>query len=83
MAVQDVAPWVVLLARIGFVAKALLYATIGILAAKAALGSGGKATDLGGALREVVRAPGGDVMLYVIAAGPHRLRRLAYRRRDQ
>lgn len=68
-AVQEVAPWIVFLARIGFVAKALLYATVGFLAAKAALGSGGKATDTGGALREVVQAPGGGMMLYVIAAG--------------
>ena len=40
-------------------AKALLYATVGILAAQAALGRGGRTTDLGGALREVVRAPDG------------------------
>lgn len=65
----EVAPWVVKLARIGYVAKALLYATVGILAAQAALGRGGRTTDLGGALREVVRAPMGDVLLLVIAIG--------------
>jgi hypothetical protein len=66
---REVAPWVEQLARIGFVAKALLYATVGILAAQAALGRGGRTTDLGGALREVVRAPLGTVLLLVIAVG--------------
>ena len=56
-------------ARIGYVAKALLYATVGILAAEAALGRGGRTTDLGGALREVVRAPMGEALLLVIALG--------------
>jgi hypothetical protein len=68
-AAHEVAPWIVVLARIGFLAKALLYATVGILAARAAFGTGGRTTDLGGALREVVRAPMGTVTLYVIAAG--------------
>lgn len=66
---RDVAPWVERAARIGYVAKALLYATVGILAAQAALGRGGRTTDLGGALREVVRAPMGDALLLVIALG--------------
>jgi Domain of Unknown Function (DUF1206) len=68
-AAREVAPWVEKAARIGYVAKALLYATIGILAAQAALGEGGRTTDLGGALREVVRAPMGEALLLVIALG--------------
>jgi hypothetical protein len=68
-AAREVSPWIVALARIGFLAKALLYATIGVLAAQAALGRGGRTTDLGGALREVVRAPMGEIMLLVVAAG--------------
>ena len=66
---RDVAPWIETLARVGYVAKALLYATVGVLAAQAALGRGGRTTDLGGALREVVRAPMGNVLLIVIALG--------------
>jgi hypothetical protein len=66
---REVAPWVEKAARIGYVAKALLYATVGILAAQAALGEGGRTTDLGGALREVVRAPMGEALLLVIALG--------------
>ena len=66
---REVAPWVEKAARIGYVAKALLYATVGILAAQAALGRGGRTTDLGGALREVVHAPMGEALLLVIGVG--------------
>jgi hypothetical protein len=66
---REATPWIVTLARVGYAAKALLYATVGILAAQAALGDGGRTTDLGGALREVLRAPMGEVLLLVIAAG--------------
>ncbi len=66
---REIAPWVEKAARSGYVAKALLYATVGILAAQAALGHGGRTTDLGGALREVVGAPMGEALLLVIARG--------------
>ena len=66
---REVAPWIATLARIGYVAKAILYATVGVLAAQAALGRGGRTTDTSGALREVVRAPMGDALLIVIALG--------------
>jgi hypothetical protein len=66
---REVAPWVAHLARIGYAAKAILYATVGVLAAKAALGEGGRTTDLSGALREVVRAPMGSVLLFLVATG--------------
>ena len=68
-AAHELAPWIAALARIGFVAKAILYATVGILAAQAALGRGGRTTDLGGALRTVVRGPMGNEILLVIALG--------------
>ena len=68
-AAQEVAPWIVALARIGYVAKAVLYATVGMLAAQAALGDGGRTTDLGGALRSVLHAPFGSEMVLVIAVG--------------
>jgi len=66
---RDVAPWVERLARVGYGAKALLYITIGILAAGAAFGWGGRATDTEGALRLVYRMTFGRVMLVVAAAG--------------
>ncbi len=68
-AAKDLAPWIVVLARVGYTAKAVLYGTIGVLAAQAALGKGGRTTDVGGALREVVQAPMGEILLLVAAAG--------------
>ena len=65
---QEVAPWVARLARIGYAAKALLYMTVGYLAAEAALGAGGRVTDTQGALRVVHRSSGWPVML-LLAAG--------------
>ncbi len=65
----EVAPWIERLARVGFAAKAVLYATIGILAAQAAFGEGGGTTDTGGALRTLLQAPYGRAMLIVIALG--------------
>jgi hypothetical protein len=65
----EVAPWIERLARVGYAAKAVLYATIGILAAQAALGEGGRTTDTGGALRELLQAPYGRAMLVVVAVG--------------
>src|SRR3954469_10785021 len=66
---RDVAPWVERLARIGYAAKALLYITIGVLAAAAALRQGGRATDTQGALGVVNRMTFGRLMLLVVAAG--------------
>ena len=65
----EVAPWIERFARVGFVAKAVLYGTVGILAAQAAIGTGGRTTDTRGALRELLGAPYGRVMLYLIAVG--------------
>jgi hypothetical protein len=65
----EVAPWIERLARVGFVAKAVLYGTVGILAAQAATGRGGRTTDTRGALRELLGAPQGRLMLHIIAVG--------------
>jgi len=66
---REVAPWVERLARVGYAAKALLYITIGILAAQAAFGPGGRTTDTQGALSAVHDLTFGRVVLLVIAAG--------------
>lgn len=68
-AARDVAPWIEILARVGYIAKAVLYGTIGFLAARAAFGQGGRATDTRGALRAMLDAPFGGTILLVIAAG--------------
>ena len=56
-------------ARLGYTAKAVLYATIGILAARAAIGAGGVTTDTRGAMAAVLDAPFGRLLLVVIALG--------------
>lgn len=57
-------------ARAGLVAKGLLYAVIGLLAGRIALGSGGQSeASQRGAIAAVARQPFGGVLLGVLAAG--------------
>ncbi|MBA3456889.1 MAG: DUF1206 domain-containing protein [Deltaproteobacteria bacterium] len=64
------APWIERLARAGFVAKALLYMTVGVMAAMAGLGLGGKAaTDQHGAMLSLLHKPLGRGLLAAIAIG--------------
>lgn len=67
-ATSSAAPWIERMARIGYVAKAILYGTIGLLAGGAAFGRG-DATDTRGAMTRMVEAPFGRALLGVIAAG--------------
>ena len=66
---SDVAPWVERLARVGYVAKGILYLTVGLVAAQAGLGGGGRTVDTQGALQVVHRVTFGRVALLIIAAG--------------
>ena len=66
---SDPAPWIEGLARAGFVAKGLLYATIGILAGCAGLGRGGGTTDTRGAMAELLSLPFGSAVLIGLAIG--------------
>lgn len=68
-AVEYAAPWIEALARAGFAAKALLYATVGILAARMAMGNGGRATGARGAMSSVQSAPFGRLLLAMVAVG--------------
>jgi hypothetical protein len=69
-ATHDAAPWIERLARLGYVAKAALYVTMGLLAASAGLGlGGGAATDTHGAMSRVIHAPYGRALLGAIAVG--------------
>lgn len=65
----EVAPWIERLARVGFVAKAVLYITVGWLAVQVAVGAGGRTTGSRGALRELVEKPFGRTLLAIVAAG--------------
>jgi hypothetical protein len=57
------------LSRAGFVARATIYAVIGVLAIKLAVGSGGKTTDQSGALKTIAHQPFGEVLLILVAIG--------------
>ena len=57
------------LGRAGLVARGVVYAVIGILALKLALGDGGKATSQQGALKTIAGQPFGKVLLVLLAIG--------------
>jgi hypothetical protein len=65
---EDVAPWIERFARVGYAAKALLYGTVGALAAGAAFGNG-QTTDSRGAMVRLVSAPFGRALLAAMAIG--------------
>jgi Domain of Unknown Function (DUF1206) len=56
--------------RLGYVAKAVVYLLIGMLALRMAIGArGGRITDPGGALYVVLRQPMGSVLVLLLAIG--------------
>jgi Domain of Unknown Function (DUF1206) len=57
------------LARAGFVARGVIYGVIGILAAKLAIGDGGKTTNQAGALKTIAHQPFGKFLLILVAIG--------------
>lgn len=62
-------PWFETLARLGYAAKGIVYFVVGLLAAQAALGTGGKTTDTSGALEEIIVQPFGKLLLSIVALG--------------
>ncbi|MEH1895281.1 MAG: DUF1206 domain-containing protein [Nostoc sp.] len=61
--------WVERLGRFGYVSKGVVYGIVGILAAQAAFGRGGKTTDTQGALQTIVNQPFGKFLLALVAIG--------------
>lgn len=57
------------LARAGYAAKGIIYMVVGGLALRAAIGSGGRATDSRGALATIGEAPAGRALLAGIGIG--------------
>jgi hypothetical protein len=57
------------LSRAGFVARALIYGIIGVLALKLAVGHGGKLTNQQGALHTVAHQSFGKLLLSLVAVG--------------
>ncbi len=65
-AVRQASPWLERFGRVGYVARGVVYALSGMLAAQAAL-SGGETTGTQGALRELVQAPCSSIIPLAIA----------------
>jgi hypothetical protein len=68
MAVEKASPWIERLARVGYAAHGTVYALVGVLALRAAFGAGQTANQEG-ALRWVLLAPAGKLLLGVIVFG--------------
>ena len=69
-AARKASPWIERLARGGYVAYGVVYALVGVLAVQAALGGGGgKTASQEGALRQVLLAPFGRLLLGMIVIG--------------
>ena len=68
-AARKASPWIERLARVGYVAYGVVYALVGVLAVQAAFGGGGKTPSQEGALRQVLLAPLGRVLLGIVAVG--------------
>jgi hypothetical protein len=62
-------PALVMLGRAGYAAKGIVYVVMGALAARAAMGSGGAATDTRGALHVIGDGPFGTLVLVLIGVG--------------
>jgi hypothetical protein len=68
-AARKASPWIERLARAGYVAYGAVYVLVGALALRAAFGGGDGATGQEGALRQVLLAPLGRVLLVLVAVG--------------
>jgi hypothetical protein len=60
---------IVYAARIGYAAKGLVYAVLGVLALLAAFGEGGRLTDSKGAVEAIGSQPFGTFLLWAVAVG--------------
>ena len=67
-AVEKASPWIERFARVGYAAHGTVYALVGVLALRAAFGAG-KTANQEGALRWVLLAPAGKLLLGVIVLG--------------
>lgn len=68
-AVKRVHSWIDRLARFGYVAYGVVYLLVGVLSVQAALGGANQAPGQEGALRSILFAPLGRVLLCIVALG--------------
>ena len=68
-AARKASPWVDRIARAGYMAKGTVYAAVGLLAGRAALGAGGKPVGTGGAIESIGSQPFGKGLLALLALG--------------
>ncbi len=61
--------WMVMLARLGYAIKGVVYLIIGLLAVQLAAGVGGKVTDQKGALQTISDLPAGKFLMIVVTIG--------------
>jgi hypothetical protein len=61
--------WLARLGRAGFLTKGIVYAVIGVLALRAALGTGGSTEGTQGAILEIADQPFGQILLALTALG--------------
>jgi uncharacterized protein DUF1206 len=66
---RTVSPFIERLARVGYVAYGVVYVLVGVLAVRAAFGGGGRTTGQEGALRSILLAPLGRVLLGMVTIG--------------
>ena len=68
-AAREASPWIERAARFGYAAYGVVYVLVGVLAFRAASGGGGEAAGQEGALRTILLAPFGRVLLALVALG--------------
>jgi hypothetical protein len=68
-AARQAGPGVVMLARLGYAARGVVYVIVGILAARVAMGERSRVEGTRGALTEIIDKPFGRVMLGIVALG--------------
>lgn len=67
--VREASPWLIWLGRFGYAAKGVVYVTVGILAAYAAIGAGAANDGTQSALQYIAGLPFGQFLLIVVAIG--------------
>jgi len=68
-AVREIAPWIEVTARIGYVSIGVVYVIAGSMTAAAAAGMGGRTTSWRDAITTIGRAPLGGIALVVLGIG--------------